>query len=100
MKVCPVCKSRCFDDMDICYGCMHKFKNRETRNNLSGFDKTIAMKKIDYLDIPEYFEIDSFPIIEEIEHNHRDELDMVETISSNDCITLKIPIEVVKKYIV
>lgn len=25
MKQCPVCKSRCFDDMDVCYGCMHRF---------------------------------------------------------------------------
>lgn len=27
MKVCPVCKSRLFDDMDTCYGCMHRFEN-------------------------------------------------------------------------
>lgn len=25
MKTCPVCKARCFDDMEICYGCMHRF---------------------------------------------------------------------------
>ena len=25
MKICPVCKSRCFDDMQVCYGCMHRF---------------------------------------------------------------------------
>lgn len=25
MKVCPVCGSRCFDDMDVCYGCLHDF---------------------------------------------------------------------------
>lgn len=25
MKVCPVCKARCFDDMTVCYGCMHRF---------------------------------------------------------------------------
>ena len=25
MKTCPVCKARCFDDMDICYGCMYRF---------------------------------------------------------------------------
>lgn len=25
MKQCPVCKSQCFDDMDVCYGCMHRF---------------------------------------------------------------------------
>lgn len=25
MKTCPVCRSLCFDDMPICYGCMHSF---------------------------------------------------------------------------
>lgn len=25
MKTCPVCKARCFDDMEICYGCLHRF---------------------------------------------------------------------------
>ncbi len=25
MKTCPVCRSRCFDDMSVCYGCMHDF---------------------------------------------------------------------------
>lgn len=27
MKTCPVCKARCFDDMEICYGCLHRFRN-------------------------------------------------------------------------
>lgn len=25
MKTCPVCKATVFDDMDTCYGCMHRF---------------------------------------------------------------------------
>lgn len=25
MKKCPVCKTAVFDDMDVCYGCMHRF---------------------------------------------------------------------------
>ena len=25
MKVCPVCHARCFDDMETCFGCMHRF---------------------------------------------------------------------------
>ena len=29
MKNCPVCKARCFDDMEICYGCMHRFEQEE-----------------------------------------------------------------------
>ena len=55
MKVCPECKSRCFDDMEICYGCMHKFTDKEVKNDLSSEL------------LPEYFELDSCPIIEEID---------------------------------
>lgn len=25
MKTCPVCNARAFDDMDVCYGCLHRF---------------------------------------------------------------------------
>lgn len=25
MKVCPVCNSKCFDDMEVCFGCLHRF---------------------------------------------------------------------------
>ncbi len=25
MKICPTCKSKLFDDMDTCFGCMHRF---------------------------------------------------------------------------
>lgn len=25
MKICPVCKAHCFDDMEVCYGCLHRF---------------------------------------------------------------------------
>jgi hypothetical protein len=25
MKTCPVCKSQVFDDMPVCFGCMHRF---------------------------------------------------------------------------
>ncbi|MDO4889753.1 MAG: hypothetical protein Q3963_00200 [Coriobacteriaceae bacterium] len=30
MKTCPICKARCFDDMEICYGCMHRFERGES----------------------------------------------------------------------
>lgn len=33
MKICPVCKARCFDDMDICYGCLHRFTEGEGAEN-------------------------------------------------------------------
>lgn len=26
MKTCPVCKARCFDDMEVCYGCLYRFR--------------------------------------------------------------------------
>lgn len=29
MKTCPVCKARLFEDMDTCYGCMHRFDEDE-----------------------------------------------------------------------
>ena len=25
MKTCPICQSQCFDDMEVCFGCMHRF---------------------------------------------------------------------------
>lgn len=25
-RECPICKSQCFADMKMCYGCMHQFK--------------------------------------------------------------------------
>lgn len=25
MKICPTCNARCFDDMELCYGCLHDF---------------------------------------------------------------------------
>lgn len=27
MKKCPVCNSRLFDDMDVCYNCLHHFED-------------------------------------------------------------------------
>lgn len=26
MKTCPICKAKVFEDMDVCYGCLHSFK--------------------------------------------------------------------------
>ena len=36
MKICPICKARCFDDMEICYGCMHQFDLVEANGETSG----------------------------------------------------------------
>lgn len=36
MKVCPVCKSNVFDDMQVCYNCLHDFKNNIQAARLPG----------------------------------------------------------------
>lgn len=29
MKTCPICGARLFEDMDTCYGCMHRFDGKK-----------------------------------------------------------------------
>lgn len=29
MKECPVCSARCFDDMEVCYGCLFDFSRED-----------------------------------------------------------------------
>ncbi|MGN0301807.1 MAG: hypothetical protein ACI4BI_02920 [Anaerotardibacter sp.] len=29
MKECPICRELCFDDMEICFGCLHRFSSDE-----------------------------------------------------------------------
>lgn len=36
MKICPVCSARCFDDMDVCYGCLHTFTNQDVGTKPNG----------------------------------------------------------------
>ena len=36
MKICPVCEARCFDDMEVCYGCLHRFAKEEERITAEG----------------------------------------------------------------
>ncbi len=36
MKVCPVCKARVFDDMDTCYGCLHRFDSPDVEKAHGG----------------------------------------------------------------
>lgn len=42
MKECPICGSRCFDDMDRCYGCLHDFTRDEAGAVESGVDDSGA----------------------------------------------------------
>ena len=30
MKTCPICNAVCFDDMDTCFGCLHRFDDAST----------------------------------------------------------------------
>lgn len=30
MKTCPICHAQCFDDMEVCYGCMHRFTDDDS----------------------------------------------------------------------
>ena len=68
MKVCPECKSRCFDDMDICYGCMYDFRKSESYNNknMDSSKNSVSLNRDDCNShknhIPEYFELEPFSI--------------------------------------
>lgn len=88
MKVCPICKSRCFDDMDTCYGCLHNF-SKEYDDDVFAYPDSSDISILPNIpeptnipeakqipeptNIPEYFELDSFPQIEEVP-DFKDEL--------------------------
>lgn len=70
MKVCPVCNSRCFDDMKVCYGCMHEFADlRPAQTSLTKPLPKVQKKKDskEAILLPEYFELAESPIIEDKE---------------------------------
>lgn len=52
MKVCPVCSARCFDDMSVCYGCLHDF-SRKPEESLGGVADFVAASACDDLSIEE-----------------------------------------------
>lgn len=95
MKVCPTCKSRCFDDMDTCYGCMHHFSDNE--------HSEIKNKKETFMNdiIPEYFELDSFPFIEDDEYFRTRGAHEKINRCADDKITIKleVPKSVLEKYL-
>ncbi|MGN0262077.1 MAG: hypothetical protein ACI4B9_04415 [Eggerthellaceae bacterium] len=41
MKVCPVCKATSFKDMDVCFGCMHRFGEPEESDFERGDDEGV-----------------------------------------------------------
>ncbi len=36
MKTCPVCHASTFDDAKVCYGCMHRFDEEDSRGHVGG----------------------------------------------------------------
>lgn len=100
MKVCPVCKSRCFDDMDTCYGCLHDF-TKDNKTSIADTQK-IKIPDVEHYHIPEYFELDTFPYIEEKDSFRvRGAHEKIESKDSEKIkITFEIPKDILKKYIV
>ena len=60
MKKCPVCGSGCFDDMLVCFGCMHRFEEEGAEPNGCAFSESPtevieeppARVEIPVLDVP------------------------------------------------
>lgn len=44
MKVCPVCKAACFDDMEVCYGCLHRFPQEREEDLWEEFEREEAFR--------------------------------------------------------
>lgn len=45
MKVCPVCKAACFDDMEVCYGCLHRFSPEREDDLWAEFEQEELMRQ-------------------------------------------------------
>lgn len=46
MKTCPICNAKTFDDMDVCYGCLHRF-GKERFSPSSGSGESGSNGKVD-----------------------------------------------------
>ena len=109
MKVCPVCKSRCFDDMDKCYGCLHDFTQEETykfkpevTQKIPVINDTFKSEVAEPAYIPEYFELDTFPYIEEESSTCKLNNNFVQvenTKADKFVLKIELPIELINKYI-
>ncbi len=44
IKECPVCHARCFADMDVCYNCLHPFRQEKQQ----GFDAAVPHGRKDF----------------------------------------------------
>lgn len=80
--------------MDTCYGCMHQFAN-----DAKEYENLKETKMND--NIPEYFEMDSFPFIED-DYYFRTRGAHEKNVKENDekiVIKLEVPKSVLEKYI-
>ena len=48
MKRCPVCNARCFSDMKICYGCLHRFEEGDEVCQLAQEDEITLEEPRDF----------------------------------------------------
>lgn len=42
MRTCPICHTAVFDDMDTCYGCMHRFEEEEGRCDADAMEAALG----------------------------------------------------------
>lgn len=59
MKTCPVCNSTCFDDIDTCFGCMHRFED----------DLFVGSEEATLAEPPQHLEIPLVTIEDRIEES-------------------------------
>lgn len=45
MKTCPVCKAQVFDDMPVCFGCMHRFDETSDQGMAAAHVPDVAVKR-------------------------------------------------------
>lgn len=53
MKTCPICNARCFDDMELCYGCLHDFTKQPNLLPASARDSSCLAQDWDIEECPD-----------------------------------------------
>lgn len=53
MKTCPICNARCFDDMELCYGCLHDFTKQSDFSPTSACDSSHLAQDWDIEECPD-----------------------------------------------
>ncbi|MBQ9022216.1 MAG: hypothetical protein IJ113_09470 [Eggerthellaceae bacterium] len=79
MKVCPVCQTKSFDDMETCYGCMHHFNNEGSAESES---VTKELEEISPAEPPQRIEI---PLVKNSAPLHAEEARFQLVVSLQPC---------------